>query len=177
MTHWSEVSFGSHKGKTLPQIAFLEPDWLFWAVETGACHGALHREAAEVERRARCIRIPNDPAGLLVAKYLFDPITGKFSHLQIVPATRPLHEGAGRTMRKPFIDLSVPRSISEYDKLGGSILTSRVRNLFFGDGSKMSRARADSFFASKNNFALVKLRRCRMGANCSAPTRSLACDV
>jgi len=28
---WSTLPFGKHKGKTLPQIVFADPDWFFWA--------------------------------------------------------------------------------------------------------------------------------------------------
>ncbi len=30
---WTELPFGKHKGKTLPQVVFSDPDWFYWAVE------------------------------------------------------------------------------------------------------------------------------------------------
>ena len=35
-SRWTEVLFGKHYGLTLPQIAFLDPDWLFWAIQEDA---------------------------------------------------------------------------------------------------------------------------------------------
>jgi len=42
---WSILPFGKHKGKTLPQIVFTDPDWFFWAMEENVFKGPLKREA------------------------------------------------------------------------------------------------------------------------------------
>jgi len=35
---WSILKFGKHKGRTLPQVLFQDPDWFFWAVENDKFH-------------------------------------------------------------------------------------------------------------------------------------------
>ena len=130
---WSVVTFGEHKGETLPQVIFSDPDWFFWAMAKGESFywGKLKQEAEEIDRRARRIRIPNNETGLLRAEYILHPGIGKFSHMQIVPAYTPAHEGSSHAFRKNVIDLSVPRKIAPYDKLGCKNLISSVKCLFF----------------------------------------------
>ena len=86
---WSILPFGKHKGKTLPQIVFTDPDWFFWAMEENVFKGPLKREAERIDARARAIRIPNNSAGNLEAEYLVHPPTGKFGNMEIVPGGWP----------------------------------------------------------------------------------------
>ena len=54
---WTKVPFGKYAGKTLPQIAFIDPDWLFWLIKKADLYGPLAREAkAVIERCATHIR-------------------------------------------------------------------------------------------------------------------------
>src|SRR5438876_986407 len=55
---WTELKFGKHKGKTLPQVLFSDPDWFFWASEQQTFRGAQRREADLIYVRATHIRIP-----------------------------------------------------------------------------------------------------------------------
>jgi hypothetical protein len=152
---WSTVSFGKHKGKTLPQIVFADPDWLFWAIEENVFKGPLRREAERIDARARAIRIPNNTAGDLEAEYLVHPPTGKFGNMEIVPAGRPPHEGSSPACRRNVIDLSVPRNISPYDKLGCRTLVSSAKYVLFGSTStRMTKERCEAFFDNPANFAL-----------------------
>lgn len=132
---WSTLAFGKHKGKTLPQIVFADPDWFFWAIEENVFKGPLRREAERIDARARAIRIPNNTAGNLEAEYLVHPPTGKFGNMEIVPASRPLHQGSSPAFRKDVIDLSVPRNIAPYDKLGCRTLVSSAKYVLFGSTS------------------------------------------
>lgn len=93
---WLAVNFGQHSGKILPQIAFCDPDWFFWAIEGNVFKGRLSLEAKEIDAKARSIRIPNNKAGDLIAEYVVHQPTGKFAHMRIVPASQPNHEGASR---------------------------------------------------------------------------------
>lgn len=152
---WSQSKFERHEGKTLPQIIFSDPDWFFWAMEKGESFywGKLKQEAAEIDRRARRIRIPNNEAGLLQAEYIRHPSTGRFDHMRIVPADQPAHGGFSRTFRLPLIDLSVPHQIAPYDKLGNKNLISSVKCLFFG-GGKTTQKLCETFFDKLENFEL-----------------------
>jgi hypothetical protein len=53
---WSVVTFGKHKGKTLPQIIMRDPGWFFWILPK--LYGKLAKEAEKLDRKARAIEIP-----------------------------------------------------------------------------------------------------------------------
>ena len=150
---WSTVTFGKHAGKTLPQIVFSDPDYFFWAFEEGIFKGSLSRQAAILDARARSIRIPNNEAGSLLAEYIVHPPTQKFAHMEIVPANRAQHQGSSPAFRKSVIDLSVPRKIASYDKLGCKNLISSVKCTLFGSKTvRMTQERCESFFDDPTNF-------------------------
>jgi hypothetical protein len=150
---WSTLPFGKHKGKTLPQIVFTDPDWFFWAIEENVFKGQVRREAEIIDARARAIRIPKNTAGDLEAEYLVHPPTGKFANMRIVPASQPLHQGSSPAFRKDVIDLSVPRNIAPYDKLGCWTLVSSAKYVLFGSTStRMTRQRCEVFFDNPANF-------------------------
>jgi hypothetical protein len=150
---WSILEFGKHAGKTLPQIVFSDPDYFFWAVEEGIFKGSLRREAAILDARAQSILIPNNNAGNLLAEYVVHPPTQKFAHMEIVPASRPQHQGSSPTFQKNVIDLSVPRKIASYDKLGCRNLIASVKYALFGSKSaRMSQKRCEAFFDDPTNF-------------------------
>jgi hypothetical protein len=153
---WSEVTFGKHRGKTLPQVVFSDPDWFFWAIEENVFKdkGTLAREAAKIDEMSRVIRIPRHEKGRFAAEYVVHPPTGKFARMDIVPTDRPPHEGSSPTFRKSVIDLSVPRSIASYDKFGCKILISCVKSALFGKGVRMTRQQCEAFFDSADNFDL-----------------------
>lgn len=152
---WSVLAFGRHKGKTLPQVVFSDPDWFFWAIEEDIFKGKQRSEAERIDERARAIRIPDNDKGKLKAEYILHSPTGKFGNMEIVPARRPLHEGSSSAFRMDVIDLSVPRSIARYDKLGCRTLLSSVKHVLFGSASaRMTQERCEAFFEDRDNFAI-----------------------
>jgi hypothetical protein len=152
---WSTVTFGKHKGKTLPQIVFTDPDWFFWAIEENVFKEPLRLEAERINARARAIRIPNNTAGDLKAEYLVHPPTGKFGNMEIVPAGQPLHQGSSPAFRSDVINLSVPRNIAPYDKLGCRTLVSSAKYVLFGSTStRMTKERCEAFLDDPANFAV-----------------------
>jgi len=123
---WSIVSFGKHRGKTLPQIIFSDPDWFFWAIEKGVFKnkGSLATEAQEVHKKATKIKIPNNDNDELVVEYIVHQPTGKFSQ------------------------------IADYDKLGCKQLLSSLKYYVFGNKSvRMTKKKCEDFFDTSNNFA------------------------
>jgi hypothetical protein len=154
---WSKLWFGRHKGKTLPQVVFKDPDWFFWAVGAGIFkkRGRLLNEAKEIYRKSQSIRIPKNGSKKLVVEYFVHPSTEKFACMEIVPASRPDHVGSSDTFRSEVIDLSVLREISSYDKLGGNLLISNLKYYLFGSSSyRMTKARCEAFFEDDGNFDL-----------------------
>src|SRR5262245_20324937 len=143
---WSEVYFGKHKGKTLPQILLSDPDWFFWAIEKNAFKNrrVLQSETEDLDYKARNIKIPNNNDGTLVVEYVVHQPTGKLSSFHIVQASRP-HEGS--TLRFPVIDMSVPRRMADYDKLGYKHFLSSLKFYVFGNESaRLTRKKCEAFF-------------------------------
>ena len=153
---WSELTFGKHNGKSLPQVLFTDPDWFFWAIENDVFtkRPALAHEATVLNRRARNIKIPGAKPDSKLVEYVIHRPTGKFSHFDVVPAGRPDHEGSSPTFRSPVIDMSVPRQIAKYDKLGcRSLLKSLKFHVFGGESARITRKKAEEFFSDGSNFA------------------------
>lgn len=153
---WSIVGFSRHKGKTLPQIIFSDPDWFFWAFEKEVFKnkGSLDTEAHEVHRKARRIRIPNNDNGGLVIEYIFQESTGtfshfsteNFSHFKVVPSS-------SRPSGKKYIDMSVPRQTAHYDKLGYRYLLSSLKyHVFRNKSVRMTKKKCEDFFDDSSNF-------------------------
>jgi hypothetical protein len=151
---WSILPFGRHKGKTLPQVLFTDPDWFFWAVETKLLASPrLVGEAAVVDRRARNIRIPSSTGEDLVVEYIIHPQSRKFVGMQFVSRDHPWHDGSSPTRRADVIDMSVPRGFAEYDKLGGKLFIRELKRLLFGSKKYvMTRERAEAFFDDPGSF-------------------------
>ena len=153
---WATVDFGQHEGKTLPQIVLSDPDWFFWAVEERVFDDKplLRKQAREIYRKARTIKIPGkDPAKWKI-EYVIDPMVNKFSDFDVVEKNRPTHTGSSATFREDYLDLSTPRRISEYDKLGCQSIIKGLKYYVFGDSEiRLTKKRCEEFFSDDSNFA------------------------
>ena len=150
---WSMLSFGRHKGKTLPEIIFTDADWFFWAYENKALKtNKLREEAEELFCKARAIRIPEKYAKNMQVVYDCDPTTGKFTGMRLIPKgsyVNPLSECSD------VIDLSFPRSIKGYDKQGNRSVISTMKLILWGNSSfRINRLKAEEFFDNNANFKL-----------------------
>jgi hypothetical protein len=128
---WMPLDFGKHKGRTLPQIVFTDPDWLFWAMENNvfAKRPLLKSEADTIWKRAQRIKIPpKKPLGSKV-EYVIHPGVGKLAWVDVVSPDHPHHDGASLTIREDYFDMSFPRNIANYDKLGGKIIIKAIKYL------------------------------------------------
>ena len=155
---WTIANFGKYKdkGRILPQIVFDDPDWFFWAHEKEVFKGALKAEAEQVAERARRIQIPQDGGERKVAEYVIHWPRKRFGGVELVEASRPRHVSPSPTFRRDHLDLSVARSIAEYDKFGCKVLVRDVKAILFGSRSaRMTRQRAEWFFDNDENFDLT----------------------
>lgn len=156
MTTWTALEFGKHEGKTLPQVLFADPDWFFWAYETKVFDKRpAHRAQANlIFSRATRIKPPTDQFQDPVVEYLIHRPTGKFGRLEVVPRSRGLHEGGSPAFRSDLIDMSVPRRIAQYDKVGCKSLVSSLKFYIFGsESTRVTKGRAEDFFSDLANFA------------------------
>lgn len=150
---WSELDFGKHYGKSLPQILFIDPDYFFWACEKEYFHGMLKCEAKELNQKVRAIKIPKRYGKGIVVEYITHPSNGTFAKFELLPRSQP--EGSNMVLRKSVIDLSIPRRLGSYDKLGYKLFIRDLKFYLFESSSyKMTRKRCEKFFEDDNNFLL-----------------------
>jgi len=150
---WSELQFGEHKGKSLPQVLFSDPDWFFWAYEKGIFKGEQADEAREIYRKATSIKIPQKGPETLVAEYGRPHAESRIVDLEIVTQSQPERSVGTRTFRRNVIDLSVARGLKGFDKTGCRILIKQVKSCLFGSRNyKMTKEQCEDFFDDDSNF-------------------------
>ncbi|MGA2248686.1 MAG: hypothetical protein ABSH48_27340 [Verrucomicrobiota bacterium] len=153
--NWTPLTFSrKHKGESIPEVLFHDPDWFFWAWDQGVfkASSAYHFEAVIAHARATSIRVPQVGEALLLVEYNFNP-DGTCIGFDLVPADRPQHQGSTCTQRSEHIDLSVPHQVAHYDKLGNRIFLRSVKSCLFGDpATRMTRQRCEAFFNDTRHF-------------------------
>jgi hypothetical protein len=75
-----------------------DPDYFFWSFEKKVFRGRLAEEAAELNWKARHIKIPKRDPEKWCVEYFFAP-DGKFSRYEIVDRERGEHVGSSITIR------------------------------------------------------------------------------
>jgi hypothetical protein len=150
---WTTLTFGKHKGKTLPQVIWTDPDWFFWFYDQGKSYGPLKKEAEAIYARARNIRIPRKDGKEWVIDYHTDPRTGKFGAMTFInKETIPDSPFTGFT---DYIDFYVPKALAggNMDKTGYTVFLRDVKAFLFGNSSAhMTKQRCDGFFNDSRNF-------------------------
>jgi hypothetical protein len=111
---WTKINFGKHKGKTLSQAIFDDPDWFFWSYGNKVFKGALACEAPELYRKARSIRVPPKNGQRMLVEYIIHKPTGKFGMMRLIPDGPDLEY----LNVSPVIDFYTPRAYAGYDKTG-----------------------------------------------------------
>ena len=150
---WSILTFGKHKGKTLPQVALEDPDWFFIAYERGEfTRRKLLSEANEMFEKATSIKVPYAEGERRVAEYSVDPFTRKFLTVKIVPQSHPFGLESVWKFRKRVIDLTVPRNLLFIDTTGGERIALQVKDLLFGKDIELTRETCEGFFNDEANF-------------------------
>ena len=150
---WTKIGFGKHKGKTLPQVTFTDPDYLHWATkESVFSMGALAREFADVVGKAQRIAIPGNANGARKVRYYFRD--GKLGNVEVVETVRGPHHGSSQARDKKTFDLLCASKTSAYDKAGGKLIVRSVKyHLFQNADVRLTKAKAEAFFDDPTNFA------------------------
>jgi hypothetical protein len=150
---WTTLTFGKHKGKTLPQVIWTDPDWFFWFHDKGEAYGPLKKEAEAICARARNIRIPRKDGKEWVIDYHTDPRTGKFGAMTFInKETIPDSPFTGFT---DYIDFYVPKALAggNMDKTGYTAFLGDVKAFLFGNASEyMTQEKCEEFFNDRANF-------------------------
>jgi hypothetical protein len=154
--NWTVLTFGKHKGKTLPQIMFSDPDWFFWAWENNAFKGELLRQAQEIYMKATAIRVPQDDGEKRIVEYIVDQGTGKFGTISIVRSDLENYGPMSKYRVTEVIDMRIPRQYARHDKFGYKNFLSAMKGILFGDPShRMNEKRCAEFFEDDRNFVLT----------------------
>ncbi len=158
-TDWRTINWGKYKGKnkSLPQIVLNDPDWFYYMYTNGRFNYSkiVQHQADVIARLARNIRIPKNEDGQLVIEYVFR-FSFLFDDFHIIHRRDIGNNGGDAILDyKNVIDLSVPYRYGNYDKLGGRIMTSGVKELYF-QGRPFTKQRCEEFFSSPENFVLRK---------------------
>ncbi len=155
---WTPLKFGPHKGLTLPQVLFKDPDWFLNIYENEKrllvrYQNSLMEEANDIYNKACNIIIPKSDGNNYEIEYFIDSGTCRFAYFKIVPAKQGQHVGGSITIRKEVIDMSIPRRYSHNDKIGYKSFVRSIKNIFFGDASyTMTKKRCEDFFDDPSNF-------------------------
>jgi hypothetical protein len=151
-TAWTVLSFGKHEGKTLPVVVMKDPDYFFWARDQGrkffgGCYAA---EANYIDYCARRIRIPDHATHGKRCIHYF--VRGEeLVRVDLRPVDEPPHHGTSYSIRSEVLDLSFSRSMKDYDKAGGRLLTDFLKSEVF-DGKSLTKKRCHNFFDVRANF-------------------------
>ena len=152
--HWTTLKFGTHAGKSLPQIIISDPDWFFWAVARGVFTGTLAAEAEDLVKMATAIKIPKPHSKRWRVEYRYED-TGSFLGFEFVRANS--HCGHHST-RLPHLDLSCVRRGKAYDKKGCRNLLRDFRRRYFGKSASATKRRCEEFFSNPKNFVRPSTR-------------------
>ncbi len=153
---WAILPFGRHKGRSLPQVLFVDPDWFFWAHDGGVLREELGDQGTVLYRRATHIRLRPEAPGFLGVEYVVEPRIGKLTDVRLVPTPVLSAPGSSQVVRSDWLDLSVARRIAPYDKFGGRLLTATVKRMYFGSPEvRMTRQRCELFFDQPEHFVMA----------------------
>jgi hypothetical protein len=142
---WTILSFGKHRGKTLPQIIFDDPDWFFWILPE--LYGRLKIEADDLASKASKIKIPRKNPCKWRVEFRFDD--KRCCGFDIVRADSFMDPKWA--IRLPHLELRLPRFYKTYDKKGYKNLIRDFRTLYF-DGRNLTKKRCEAFFGNGDNF-------------------------
>ena len=144
---WKELQVEKFAGKSLPQVLGRDPDWFYWAGENGVYKGELLAQAKVLGRRSRKIKIPTGK----VALYFTNPLANNsFDNFRIENNSVP-KTGNHCVARLEYLDMYIPRSIKEYDKLGYQNFLQTFKEEFF-EGGNLTKKRLEEFWGNPSNF-------------------------
>jgi len=150
---WTPLPFGKHAGKTLPQVAIVDPNWLFWAVDEISFYGRLADEVAEIAYKASHIKIREpDPENWRV-EYRFalqNTLAYTFANFYIISA-REAESCCSPSIISTHLDLSFPRRLKNRRKLDYVMMLQQFKYLYFYK-RELNKALCECFFLNDRNF-------------------------
>jgi hypothetical protein len=148
---WTTLKSGRHAGLSLPQMILADADWFFWVLNEGFLWGRLAKEAEDLARKARAIKIPKHVPKNWEVEYRYED-DGRFTEFAFVRPGVPSYCGFRLFYRLSYLDLSFIRRKRTYDKQGCRNLPHCFRHHYFGDGVRLTKRRCEKFFSKRRNF-------------------------
>lgn len=142
---WLKLTFGKHKGKTLPQVICSDPSWFLWAVRENVFKYRHDREVAILARRAQGIKIPKRHPGKWIVEYRYDS-DRRFVEFDIVRRTD--HPYLKHNSQWPCLNLALVEV--RYRREWRNFIRD-FREHFFG-GKNLTRERCERFFSDRSHF-------------------------
>ena len=150
---WTTLYRGKYEGRTLPELAFRDPDYLFWTVEANCFKtDPLKAEAELIYRRSRHIKLPDAVSGSLKVLYDIHPGSGKLCRVWVIQGDWRPEQFSDHWYLSDYFDLSLPRRLCPYDKAGSKILVKAIKEHVF-KGARLTKDRCEEFFSDPRNFA------------------------
>lgn len=169
---WQIIDFGKFegKGKTLPQILFIDPDWFFhqYEREDSFLKKKYKQESEKVYYRAKNIK---PPLGKYIKYFIHnDGSSWSFSFIDEVDAKEKFSKCIGgevfcqdeeRLDATYFtildrIDMSFPHKKKSYDKLGNKLFIKSFKDYIL-QTKVITKQKAEIFFSNEENFFPQKL--------------------
>jgi hypothetical protein len=142
---WTPLPGGPHEGMTLPEVLFIDPDYVFHGVEHGK-FAAWLPQAREVCLRATRIRPHRDRREVLVLYHLHG---AQFSGVSVVARNDPrlVRYRTFAAAGSAYLDLLMVRCLAPEDPTALKAMVQRVLMTHFGHpNAKLTREQAESFF-------------------------------
>ena len=154
---WTILNFGKHKGKTLPQVMFIDPDWFFWAYKNSVFKnmGNIETEAKNILAKAMAIRIPEINGKKYFVRYKLHKPRNKFANLELILADYYNYLTNKPNLVFDRINMQFPLTLKQYDKSGFKRLLYDMKKILFGSIVRMTKNKCEEFFSNDANFVLA----------------------
>jgi hypothetical protein len=158
ITDWTTINYRNHISKSLPELLFEDADLFFHMYENNFFRGDLEKEAEELYKRARSIKVPSRNGQNMLVQYFsyYDRKSKKekFSMMKLIPNGPVL----GHLNVSTWIDFYVPRSYSDFNKTGYKNFVVALKEILFRNRSlRMNSEDCELFFNRQRYFDLHRM--------------------
>lgn len=157
---WTTFNLGCKKERSLPDLAFNDPDYFFWAykVDAFSTAGVPKDEIKEAYNKATNIRILSDTGEKMYAYYSMIEWQHRFKELRIAPKFASwIKLYKDKTIMESVINLEYPSMLMKKDKSGYRKMKTVVfDNLFDRNYRRMPKQLCEEFFSNDKNFKFLK---------------------
>lgn len=151
--YWAKVDFGTHKGKTLPEIILQDPDYFIWCIDKAIFnnHPELVDEADSLWRKMRSIKIPNNENNEMVVDYKIDNEKSEIN--RIILNGVDTQRDKNTVHRAGYLDLSFAHYYSNEKRNATIKVLPEIFKIVFGEMKiRPSIVEFEEFLLNEDNF-------------------------